>query len=135
METRTTKLLSTREHQLGQIHENSSWEEKFQNITLRPILKFQNEIILEIFSNYIKEHKGNFHQFRLEKRIQFIEEALQKDQKLKNLYKGIVVGHFTIEEMKEYHQNKSSINRRIYSLIIERLKNQIILFDIQVQIS
>lgn len=134
MENRSTNLLSIRENQLGHIHENSSWEEKFQNLTLRPILKFQNEIILEIFANYIKEFKGDFNQFKIEKRIKFIEDALQKDQKLKNLYKGIIVGHFTLDEIQEYHLNKSSVNRRIYSLIIERLKSQIILFDKQIKI-
>ena len=134
METRTALILATREANLGLILENSSTEESFQNQTLRPILKFQNEIIVEIFAHYIAEYKGNFHQFKIEKRLKFIEDSLQKDQKLKNLYKGIVVGQFTLEELRQYHQNKSSYNRRIYQLIIERLKSQIILFDIQVNI-
>lgn len=134
MESRTSKLLLIRESNLGIINEHSSLEEKFQNQTLRPILKFQNEIILEVFVNYIKEFKGNFHQYKLDRRIQFIEDALQKDQKIKNLYKGIVVGHFTLEEIKEYHKNKSTINRRIYNLLTERLKSQIILLDDPIQI-
>jgi hypothetical protein len=132
MDTRSSKILSLRASILGQVFENSSIEEKFQNQTLRPILKFQNDIILEIFKRYITDFKGNFYQFKTEKKIKFIEESLQKDHKLRNLYKGIILGHFTVEELNQYHENKSSLNKRMNQLVIERLKSQIILFEMNI---
>ena len=37
---------------LGQITNQSSFEEKFQNETLRPILKLQNDLLIKTFQLY-----------------------------------------------------------------------------------
>ena len=36
-------------------------EERFQNETLRPILKLQNPLVIEVFHNYIEKRKGVFY--------------------------------------------------------------------------
>ena len=38
----------------------TSTEERFQNETLRPILKLQNPLLLAVFHNYIEKRKGVF---------------------------------------------------------------------------
>ena len=44
MKTKDESILEIRGESIGTITESSSSEEKFQNQTLRPILKFQNDL-------------------------------------------------------------------------------------------
>lgn len=102
--------------------------ESFQNQTLRPILKFQNPIILEVYRNYLGTRKGVFYKLSNEGRLDYIKKTLQKDQKIQNYIKGIIIGHFTVEEFNIYNQNRAHINKRIMSLVINRIKDQVNLF-------
>ncbi|OWP79853.1 glyoxalase, partial [Flavobacterium covae] len=52
METRDKNLLILRGEALGNININSSDEELFQNMTIRPILKLQNDLFIQVFINY-----------------------------------------------------------------------------------
>ena len=60
-----------------------------------------------------------------EKKLIYVENAIQRDIKFRNSLKGIVIGLFTTAEYKEYIQNSSNINKRMMNLLIERLKSQI----------
>ena len=131
MKTRCEMLTAIRGESLGTVSENSSFEEKFQNKTLRPILKFQNELFLEAFKNYAIKQKGVFFTFSPEKKMDYIENAIQRDTKFRNALKGIIIGFFTIIEYKEYIQNSSNINKRMMNLVIERLKSQVQIIEIQ----
>lgn len=117
---------------LGTINSQSSADEFFQNETLRPILKLQNDLFLDVFRNYITKSKTEFYKFSVEKKLQFIENSIQRDIKFRNSLKGIVIGLFTIDEYSRYIENSSSLNKRMMSLLIERLKNQVLLFELQV---
>ena len=56
METRDSILLSMRpEIPSAKIHPNTSDDERFQNQTLRPVARLQNEILLASFRNYIAQ--------------------------------------------------------------------------------
>ncbi len=131
MKTRCEMLTAIRGESLGTVSENSSFEEKFQNKTLRPILKFQNELFLEVFKNYAIKQKGVFFTFSPEKKMDYIENAIQRDTKFRNALKGIIISFFTITEYKEYIQNSSNINKRMMNLVIERLKSQVQIIEIQ----
>ncbi len=106
-----------------------SFDERFQNTTLRPIVKLQNDLFILVFRNYIVKHKNVFYTLSLEKRLQYIENAIQKDIKFRNSLKGMVIGQFTIEEYEMYIQNSSSLNKRMMNLVIERLKSNIQLLE------
>lgn len=99
-------------------------EEKFQNQTLRPILKWQNELLLEVFRNYASKQKGVFFSLSPEKKEAYIENVIQKDIKFRNTIKGIVIGLFSLEEFQDYIKNSSNLNKRMMNLVIERLKSQ-----------
>lgn len=105
-----------------------SEQEHFQNKTLRPILKLQNPLLVEVFRKYIDTHKGVFRELSNENRLDYIEKSLFKDQKFQNYIKGIIIGHFTIDEYLSYSQNAFALNKRIVSLAVERLKDQANLF-------
>ena len=129
MKTKDDAILELRESAIGIISEDSSAEERFQNQTLRPILKLQNELLLEVFINYAKIQKGVFFELSLSKKQLYIENALQKDVKFSNSLKGMIIGLFTIAEYKEYSLNTSNINKRIWNLLMERFKSQMQLLE------
>jgi hypothetical protein len=125
MENRDTFLNSFRGESLGTISSQSSAEETFQNQTLRPILKLQNDLLLQVFINYATKQKGDFFAFNPEKKAAYIENAVQRDIKFRNSLKGIVIGLFTSQEYLIYIQNSSNLNKRMMTMLVERLKNQI----------
>ena len=129
MKTKDEAILELRESAIGIISEDSSAEERFQNQTLRPILKVQNELLLEVFINYAKIQKGVFFELSISKKQLYIENALQKDLKFSNSLKGMIIGLFTISEFKEYSENTSNINKRISNLLMERFKSQLQLLE------
>ena len=129
MKTKDEAILEIRGESIGTITDRSSVEEKFQNQTLRPILKFQNDLFVEVFRNYATKQKGVFFTLNPEKKMNYIENAIQRDIKFRNSLKGIVIGMFTITEYKEYIENSSNINKRMMNLLIERIKSQIQLFE------
>ena len=114
---------------LGTISSESSSEEYFQNQTLRPILKMQNELFIEIFKNYILKSKANFETFTIDKKLQFIENSIQNDMKFRSLLNGIVIGLFTTDEYLLYSQNVNALNKRIITMLVERIKSQLQFFD------
>jgi len=112
-----------------QLHNSVSFDESFQNKTLRPVIKLQHYLIIEVFKNYIRKHKNVFYQISLEKRITYIENAIQKDVKFRNSLKGIIIGQFTIEEYELYTQNSSALNKRMMNLVKKRVIDSIQLLE------
>lgn len=130
MDSRSKNLKEIRpEIPQAKIHDNMSAEERFQNETLRPIIKLQNDLLIEVFKNYVRKHKGTFYELRLEQRLEFIEKSIQKDIKFRNSLKGIVIGQFTLQEYQNYITNSSRLNKRMMNMVIERLKSQIQLLE------
>jgi len=111
------------------VNDMMSDDERFQNQVLRPIIKFQNGLFIAVFQNYIVKHKNRFYELSLQKRLAYIELAIQKDVKFRNALKGMVIGHFTAEEYQEYIKNSSALNKRMMNMVIARLKDQIQLFE------
>ncbi len=129
MKTTDEALLRLRGEQIGEINEFSSSEERFQNQTLRPILKLQNDLFIEVFRNYAVKQKGVFFTLSPEKKMQYIETAIQRDIKFRNSLKGMIIGMFTLDEYQNYILNSSNLNKRMMNLLIERLKSQVIVFE------
>jgi hypothetical protein len=131
METRDEFISGLRGEIEGTINGFSSLEESFQNQTLRPILKLQNDLFLDVFRNYVSKYKNDFYLYSAEKKLQYIENAIHKDIKFRNSLKGIVIGLFTVSEYNTYIQNSSNLNKRMMNMLIERLKSQVLLFELQ----
>lgn len=98
--------------------------EVFQNQTLRPILKLQNEIYLMLFQDYAGSKIPDFNSLTTDKKISFIEQSLRKDHALRNIFIGMTIGMFTADEMKTYISDKNVFNKRIMKMLTERLKSQ-----------
>ena len=133
MDTRSSHLLKIRPTLLSaKVDSSTSDDEYFQNVTLRPIIKFQNLLLVEAFKNYVGKHKNAFYDLSLERRVEYIEKAIQKDIKFRNSLKGMVIGQFTVEEYQTYIQNSSALNKRMMNMVIERLKDQVQLLEREV---
>ncbi|MFH6991358.1 glyoxalase [Flavobacterium sp. FlaQc-48] len=131
MEDRDAFLREFRGETLGTVSDQSSPDELFQNQTIRPILKLQNDLFIAVFTNYVNKNKADFYSYTVEKKLQTIENSIQKDIKFRNSLKGIVMALFTIEEYDAYIQNSSSLNKRMMNLLIDRLKSQVQLFEVE----
>lgn len=126
MNDRDAQLLALRpELDQARTHDQMSEQEYFQNQTLRPILKLQNDLILALFRHYVEKHKGVFYEISPQRKMDYIESAIHKDMKFRNILKGLVLGQFTLEEYEVYSNDSSAINKRILSMIKERLKSQV----------
>lgn len=129
MSDRDTFLKEFRGETLGTVSAQSSADELFQNQTIRPILKLQNDLFIAVFINYVNKNKADFYSYSVEKKLQTIENSIQKDIKFRNSLKGIVMALFTVEEYETYIKNSSDLNKRMMNLLIDRLKNQVQLFE------
>jgi hypothetical protein len=125
MDKRTTFIKEFRGDSIGKLTNDSTFNESFQNEVLRPILKLQNDLLLVALIDYIYKNKIDFNLFRIEKKIEVIENLIHKDFKFQNLLKGMIVGLFTVEEYEEYSKNSSSINKRIMVMLKDRFKSQV----------
>ena len=99
--------------------------EHFQNSVLRPIIKFQNDLLIAAFLNFSSKYKNVFFELSTDKKITYIENALAKDSKFINSLKDAVVGLFTVEEYNLYTANASALNKRMLGIIKERLISHI----------
>ncbi len=125
MAARETFIKEIRGESFGKLTAETSEEEFFQNETLRPIMKLQNDLLVAVFQNYITSSKVDFKQISAEKRAHFIENAIKKDIKFQNFLKGIIIGLFTLEENTRYIHNSSALSKRITNLLVERIKSQV----------
>lgn len=105
--------------------ETTTPAEIFQNQTLRTILKLQNDLYLLLFTNYALRQKADYPTLSSFKKQMFIEHSLQKDAVLKNTFIGMTIGMFTLEELEVYQSDSKVFNKRIITMLIERLKSQI----------
>jgi hypothetical protein len=109
------------------IEENAtSTAEQFQNRTLRPILKLQNDLLIQIFQQYTIHRKGIFQNLSQSKQLEYIGNSIRKDLKFRSQLIGCIVGHFTLEEWKLYIQEENELRKRMVGMLVERIKNEMV---------
>jgi hypothetical protein len=99
--------------------------EVFQNETLRPILKLQNDLLLRSFRRYIHQRKDTFERMDAADQLRYIAHTLRTDQKFKNLLVGMIVGHLTLAEWAIFEENSAELTRRIVEMMIQRVQSQL----------
>jgi len=129
MNQRDLFLKEFRGQTIGNVTDQSSSDEVFQNEVLRPILKLQNDLFIAAFRNYVSKNKIDFYTKTLEKKMSIMENSIQKDIKFRNALKGMIMGLFTTDEYAVYIKNSSSLNKRMMGMLIERFKSQVQLFE------
>ena len=130
MNASDTFLNQFRGQTIGSLTAESTTEESFQNIVLRPILKLQNDLFVALFINYVDKNTSGFYSKTIDVKLTVLENVIQKDIQFRNVMKGIFIGLFTADEYVIYAKNSSNINKRMMSMLAERLKSQVHLFEI-----
>lgn len=97
--------------------------ETFQNETLRPILKLQNDLIIAYFNNYLNSKKIELDKVDTTKIEGFLKNIILKDQKLNSDLKIFVIAHFTVDEYNVYHSNYKEFNKRITTILSQRINS------------
>ena len=103
--------------------ENKNPEEKFQNISLRPIIKLQHDLLIAFFQNYLKRNKIDFSQLSTLRKKKLISKVFKNDSLFKTELRGLIIGHFTQEEYTTYLNMAADSNKRIMAMIEERLQS------------
>lgn len=99
--------------------------ESFQNDVLRPILKFQNEIIILYFNHFLIESKIDFQKLKHSHKITKVHDLFKTNIQFKQFSLGLIVGYFSSVEFEYYVENKKEINKRIIAMLIERICSQL----------
>ena len=95
--------------------------ERFQNLSLRPIIKSLNDLLFVYFQHYAVLKKNDLMNATDAEKNKFITTAFLKDHQLKNEVKGIVIGHFSVEEYVFYKNATKEINKRILGIVKQRI--------------
>jgi len=96
-----------------------SESEAFQNQTLRPILKYQNDSIKSLFFEKINDQQLSLLDEADQR--QRITKQLENNTVLRNQFIGMVIGLMTSEEIINYFAMESEMKRRIKTMLVERL--------------
>ena len=97
--------------------------EKFQNDTIRPIIKMQHNFLIISFKNYIKKSKTDFYNIKTEKQKEKINSILTKDIIFKNMILGGILGQLNDTELIFYLKDSSELKKRILQIIKQRLQD------------
>ncbi|RBW55694.1 glyoxalase [Tenacibaculum sp. E3R01] len=97
--------------------------EDFQNRTVRPILKLQNELIVELFMFFCAKQKIDILNIKREKFNNTVNTITRKNITLRNQLLGLIIGQFTVKEFEFYKENDSEVNKRILTMIGQRIKD------------
>ena len=99
-------------------------EELFQHITLRPILKYLNLHLNKLVLAQCILFNSNFSGLGVHQQHTFIKKQLSKNNTLKNQLIGCVIGLLDEVELQNYQQNIQDYNKRINSMIEQRVLDQ-----------
>lgn len=101
--------------------EHYSAEEKFQNQVLRPIIKLQHDLILTCFEHHLTQKKVKMNELDNTEKAYLTRKLFKTDTRLRNELRGLITGLFTLEEYQEYLGLSSQFNKRISTMIHQRI--------------
>jgi len=107
-------------------YKDASDGEQFQTEVLRPIAKYQNVIILKMFSAYLAKFKLTLEGKSIKDQESVIVHAMKTNKELKSFYHGLMASMMTAEEFDTYSDNRSELNKRITALLTQRIVSQMV---------
>lgn len=119
-------LIEIRPEVMTNITSETSTSEAFQNNTLRPILKLQNDLIVFLFKKSKPLANINFDRKDDVGKKTIITDLMKNNQKLKDQIEASIFSLMTNTELDYYFENRSETKRRINTMVIERLIDNIL---------
>ena len=98
--------------------------EQFQNVSLRPILKFQNDLLVTLFKSHLGQRKVTLNGLQVGERNVAIRKMYKQDSVFKSIAIHTVVGLLLLEELDFYFKHRSELNRRICEMCAQRIISQ-----------
>ena len=96
----------------------------FLHLTLRPVLKLQNDLLLAAVADFVADHHIPLAKASPTDQQRLLAELLARNIKLRYTLVGLVTGAFTAEEYAFYRQHRGEINRRLHELAQRRVLDQ-----------
>jgi hypothetical protein len=101
--------------------ETTSEIERFQNSTLRPVIKMQHNLLLGLFSAHplsknLTHSKGPRVEFQKK-----VRDLIHGQTALKNQLLGMASGMLTSDEFEFYLSHQAELNKRILGMICQRI--------------
>jgi len=124
--TREESLLHIRPKVDTQINYEIAPSEAFQNDTLRPILKLQNDLFVHLFRTNKAIIKIDFERKDVIGKKKIITDLLKNEIKLKDKIEASVFSLMSLKEIDFYFENRSEMKRRINTMVIERLIDNLV---------
>lgn len=97
----------------------------FQERTIKPIIRLQNDLIIFGFKTFLNKSSSNFSSLSTAHQKTFITDRLKSDPALKNSFINYIVALFGMEELRFYTKNRLEIRKRIIELSINLLEEQL----------
>ncbi len=95
--------------------------ERFQNEVLRPILKYQHDIIIAYINIKANLRNAKYESLISIEKERFLDKVILTNPKIKQELHGMILGQFTKEELKSYFSFENEIKRRINTMMRERI--------------
>jgi hypothetical protein len=93
----------------------------FLHATLRPALKLQNDLLLAVVADFVRDHHITL---RPTDQHHQLSELLGRNTKLRYTVVGLITGVFTTTEYAFYRQHRSELNRRLLEMALRRVLDQ-----------
>ena len=93
----------------------------FLHTTLRPVLKLQNNLLLAVVADFVRDHHIAPRPTEEQK---LLSELLSRNTKLRYTVVGLLTGAFTADEYTFYRQHRPELNRRLLEMAQRRVLDQ-----------
>ena len=93
----------------------------FLHATLRPVLKLQNDLLLAVVADFVRDHHiilrptDQHHQ---------LTELLGRNTKLRYTVVGLITAQLTATEYAFYRSQRAELNRRLLEMALRRVLDQ-----------
>ena len=85
----------------------------------------QHSLLIALFQDYIKQRNIDFIDLKKEKQLNRISTILKNDTNFKSIISGIVIGHFSLNELNFFVQNSSELKKRVTQIVKHRLEDNL----------
>ncbi len=95
--------------------------ERFQNVYLRGILKYQDAHLRLLVEHTCEKVNPAFKELSSMKQKRFMENQLENNASLRQQCLGIIIGFLEEEQMIAYFELQQDINKRILQMVRKRV--------------
>lgn len=81
----------------------------------------KHDLLIAHTHQNIRKKRKDFSAIGRENQLKFLNSLFEKDQTFKSELRGMIIGHFNVDEYQVYSEISNAANRRILNIIKERM--------------